>query len=163
VENYDTRYTAWNITEHVLSSSWDGRPFPRNRHAMVYGRRRKRRPLHDRLRHAPKSWAAAVPLSVGEGAVSICNTVSPWMRRTTIPSVILTHLAIWPQETPWFIRMQALPGSDVHKQQNWGAAVPLSARGAGSPSNTMWSGPRPTSVPSGMLIHPAIWPQQTWA
>jgi len=25
------------------------------------------------------------------------------------------------------------------------------------------SGPRPTSVPSGILIHPAIWPQQTWA
>jgi len=28
----------------------------------------------------------------------------------------------------------------------------------GSPSNTMWAGPRPTSVPSGILIHPAAWP-----
>jgi len=35
--------------------------------------------------------------------------------------------------------------------------------GAGSPSNTMWPGPRPTSIPSGILIHPAVWPQQTWA
>jgi len=34
-------------------------------------------------------------------------------------------------------------------------------RGAGSPSNTM--SPRPTSVPSGILIHPAVWQQQTWA
>ena len=28
--------------------------------------------------------------------------------------------------------------------------------GAGSPSNTMLSGPRPSSVPSGILIHPAL-------
>jgi len=32
---------------------------------------------------------------------------------------------------------------------------------AGSPSNTVWPGPRPTSIPSGMLIHPTIWPQYT--
>jgi len=24
-------------------------------------------------------------------------------------------------------------------------------------------GPRPTSLPSDILIHPAVWPQQTWA
>jgi len=41
-----------------------------------------------------------------------------------------------------------------------GAAVPLSW-GAGSPSNTMRPGPRSASVPSGVFIHPAIWPQQT--
>jgi len=29
------------------------------------------------------------------------------------------------------------------------------------PSNTMWPGPRPTSVPSGILIHPTVWPQYT--
>ena len=44
-----------------------------------------------------------------------------------------------------------------------GAAVPLSVGGVGSPCNTMSPGPRPTSVPSGILIHPAVWPQQTWA
>jgi len=42
------------------------------------------------------------------------------------------------------------------------AAMPLSG-GAGIPSNTVWPGPRSTSVPSGLLIHPAVWPQQTWA
>ena len=42
-----------------------------------------------------------------------------------------------------------------------GAAVPLSG-GAGSPSNTMWpSGPRPTAMPSFILIHPTFWPQYT--
>jgi len=35
--------------------------------------------------------------------------------------------------------------------------------GVGSSSNTMWPGPRPTSVPSGILIQPAVWPQHTWA
>jgi len=34
---------------------------------------------------------------------------------------------------------------------------------AGSPSNTMWPGPRRISVASGIFIHPAIWEQQTWA
>jgi len=44
-----------------------------------------------------------------------------------------------------------------------GGAVPLYMGRAGSPSNKMWPGSRPTSVLNGILIHPAIWPQQTWA
>jgi len=40
-------------------------------------------------------------------------------------------------------------------------AVPLSVGGAGSSCNTMWPGPRPTSIPSGILIHPTVWPQYT--
>jgi len=31
--------------------------------------------------------------------------------------------------------------------------------GCGSPSNTMWPWWRPTTIPSGILIHPTIWPQ----
>ena len=34
---------------------------------------------------------------------------------------------------------------------------------AGSPSNTKLHGPRPTSIPSGIFVHPAVWPQWTWA
>ena len=33
--------------------------------------------------------------------------------------------------------------------------------GAGSSSNTMWPGLRPTCVPSFTLIHPTVWPQYT--
>jgi len=44
-----------------------------------------------------------------------------------------------------------------------GGAVSLSVGGAWSPSSTMSPGPRPTSVPSGVLIHLAVWPQWTWA
>jgi len=40
-------------------------------------------------------------------------------------------------------------------------AVPLYWKGAGSPPNTIWPGPRPTSVPSFILIHPTVWPQYT--
>jgi len=49
-----------------------------------------------------------------------------------------------------------------------GAAVPLSVREAelgphltrpGSPPNTMSAGLRPTSLPSGILMHPVVWPQ----
>jgi len=39
--------------------------------------------------------------------------------------------------------------------------VPLWGGGAGSPSNTMWPGPRPTCMPSFILIRPTIWPQYT--
>jgi len=42
-----------------------------------------------------------------------------------------------------------------------GVAAPLSMGRAGSPSNTISPGPRPTSLPSGTLIHPTIWPQHT--
>jgi len=36
------------------------------------------------------------------------------------------------------------------------------ARGSWTQSNTMSPGPKPTSVPSGILIYPAVWPQRTW-
>ena len=47
----------------------------------------------------------------------------------------------------------------VVSQQNAdiGGCAPLG--GAESPANTMWLGPRPTSVPSDILIHPAVWPE----
>jgi len=32
---------------------------------------------------------------------------------------------------------------------------------AGSPSKTLSPGPRPTSVPSGVVIIPTVWPQYT--
>jgi len=40
-------------------------------------------------------------------------------------------------------------------------AVPLWGGGAGSPSNTMWSGPRSTCMPSFILIRQTAWPQHT--
>ena len=34
---------------------------------------------------------------------------------------------------------------------------------AGSPSKTKSHGPRPTAISSGILVHPAVWPQRTLA
>jgi len=42
-----------------------------------------------------------------------------------------------------------------------GGSAPFLGRGAGSPSNTMWPGPRPTCMSSFILSHPTIWPQYT--
>jgi len=59
----------------------------------------------------------------------------PAPRPTFVPSGILIHRAVWPQQT-W--------------AENWGLCPFLG--GAGSRSGTMWPGPRPTSIPSGILI-----------
>jgi len=40
--------------------------------------------------------------------------------------------------------------------------VPLGGL-AESTIDTMLPGPRPTTVASDILVHPAIWPKQTWA
>jgi len=43
--------------------------------------------------------------------------------------------------------------------QKWGGAAVGGWVPTGSPSNTMWPGLRPTTLPSGTLIHPTVWPQ----
>jgi len=54
-------------------------------------------------------------------------------------------------------------GNNRHGPKYIGGLCPLLGMGAGSPSNTMSLGPRPTSLLSGTLILPAVWPQQIWA
>jgi len=51
-------------------------------------------------------------------------------------------------------------GHNVHGPK-LGGDVPFFWGGAGSPSNTKSPGPRHTSIPSGILVHPAVWPQRT--
>ena len=53
--------------------------------------------------------------------MSTCNTISLGSRPTFLPSGILIHRVIWPQQI-W--------------AENWGA-VPLWGEGSGSPSNTV--------------------------
>ena len=87
----------------------------------------------------------AHPIFFGGGAGSPFNTILPGPRSTSVPSGILIHPAVCPQQT-W--------------AKNWGLC-PFWEEGAGSPSNAIWPGPRPTSMPSFILIHPTIWPQYT--
>ena len=58
-----------------------------------------------------------------------------------LPSGILIHPAVWPQQT--WVKI--------------GGSAPF--WGSWSPSSIIWFGPRTTSIPSGILIHPAVWPQ----
>jgi len=47
-------------------------------------------------------------------------------------------------------------------KSGWGLHVPFFSGEAG-PHITQSPGPRPTSIPSGILVHPAVSPQRTWA
>jgi len=60
-------------------------------------------------------------------------------RPTSVPSDILIHAAIWPQQIC---------------TENWGERCPFRGGGGGSPSNTVWPGPRHTCMPSFIL-----WPR----
>ena len=51
----------------------------------------------------------------------------------------------------------------INMGQKFGGSTPFWEGGAGSPANTKSPGPRPTSIPRGILIHAAIWPQQIFA
>ena len=46
----------------------------------------------------------------------------------------------------------------IHRLKRGSCCAPF-WEGAGSPSNTMWPGLRSASIPSGIFIHPAVWPQ----
>ena len=55
-----------------------------------------------------------------------------------------------------FLRWATVPAQSGPKSGE-GAAVPLSVGSwVRSPSNTMWPGPSPASLPSGILIHPTV-------
>ena len=43
--------------------------------------------------------------------------------------------------------------------EKWGLLCPFPWSWAGSPSNTMSPGPRPSSLPSGILVRTTVWPQ----
>jgi len=46
---------------------------------------------------------------------------------------------------------------------NVGEAPPPFVEGAGSPCNAKSPGLRPTAIPSGILMHPTVWPRQMCA
>jgi len=51
-------------------------------------------------------------------------------------------------------------GHNRHGSKRGGCCAPFAGGyRAGSPSNAMWPVQRSTSVPSGVFIHPAVWPQ----
>ena len=71
-----------------------------------------------------------------------------------------TSNTMWPEvyfHTKWHLDPSSRLAT-IDMGRTLGAVPPFLGRGAGSQSNTMW----PTFVPSGMLIHPAVWQQLRW-
>jgi len=121
------------------------------------------------------------------GAGSPCNTMRPGPRPTFVPSATLIHPAVWPQQTwvqffgaggklgPHLTQCHLGQGLPFYQVASWsiepfghnrywpkiGGCAPFGGGGPGSPSNTVWSGPRPTCVPSFILIRPTVWLQYT--
>ena len=75
--------------------------------------------------------------------------------------VPIQHKVAWAEaylHTKWHLNPSShLAITDTGRKLGEGA-VPLLG-GAGSPSNTVWPGTRPTYMPSFILIHPTIWSQ----
>jgi len=80
------------------------------------------------------------------GAGSPCNTM--WLRCSAYPRTKWHH--------DLCSRLATIHGPKL------GVLFPLFGREQG-PHLTQSHGPRSTSVRSGSLIHPAVWPQQKWA
>jgi len=72
---------------------------------------------------------------------------------------------MWLGTRPTFVQSGSLSiqsfGHNKHGPKSEGSCPFLG--GTGSLSNTMWPGLRPTSIPSGILIYSAVWPQRAWA
>jgi len=75
--------------------------------------------------------------------------------------VPIEHKVAWAEaylHTKWHLSpFSRLATIDMGRKWGGGSA-PFFVTGAGSQSNTVLSGPRPTSVPSGIFIHAAVWP-----
>jgi len=78
----------------------------------------------------------------------------------------------WPQQT-WAEKRGGLRWTEVYFRTKWRlhpssrlATIDIGRKLGGraaTPSTTTSPGPRFTSVPSGILVHPAVWPQRTLA
>ena len=105
---------------------------------------------------------------VGIAVGYVPNTKSPRPRPTSIPSGVLVHPAVWPQRTlPESCGPCPFRGGELgpHLRQSrlgclatteigrkLGALPCFAGRGTGSPSSTLWPGPRPT-----LAITEQIW------
>jgi len=125
-----------------------------------------------------------------EGSCDPINTMSTGPRYTSVPSGILIHPTIWPQQTwaknwvgvgvPYFLGQAGSPSNTVTSAESYlhtkwhlspsshlattdigrklGSCAPLGEGELGL-HVTVSRRPRPTSVPSGILIHAAVWQQ----
>jgi len=92
-----------------------------------------------------KLGGVGVPFFLGVARSTLSKMSCRRPRPTSVPSGIIQ------------------PFGHINMGRKLGARPLFGRWGAGSPSNRMSLGLRPISLPSGILIHPAIWLQQIWA
>ena len=114
-----------------------------------------------------RSWVVSYSTSIDNIVVSL-TILEIFDVKRTFPYRAVTRNA-------WQTELSGRPQAQVYLRIKWhldpstplattdmdrkvGGVVPLLG-GAGHQSNAMW----PTFVPSGILNHPAVWPQKTWA
>jgi len=95
-----------------------------------------------------------------------CKSFEPRSRQITMP---VPHQSVFTGRMPFLLpnqKHQITKG--IWSKKTWpksGACCAPFHEGAGFPSNTMSPWPRSTSIPthrpSGILIHPTVWPQYT--
>ena len=98
-------------------------------------------------RHGPKIWVGSCAFFLGGG--------SSW--------VSIKHKVAWAEaylRNKWHLDPSSHLAT-IDMGLKLGGSVPFLGRGAGSPSNTMWPGPRPTCMLSFILSHPTVWPEYT--
>jgi len=138
-----------------------------------------------------RKWGLCPPFFAGGGAGSPSNTRTPWPRPTSYqvasssiqpfghnrnrpkiggcaPFLEGEELAGSPSNTsrlgrglpPYQVAFKSIQifGHNGHGPKI-GGLCPFG--GSEFPSNTMWPGPRPTCLPSFILIHSTVWPQYT--
>jgi len=98
----------------------------------------------------------------GEGKVGPPpNTMWPGPKPTTLPSGTLIHPAVWPHQT-WAADYLDAGKAFTRKFRMWGLLCHFPwGGGTGAPPNIVWPEPRPTCMPSFILIRPTVWPQYT--
>jgi len=164
-----------NTIKQVLSSSWDGRPFGYNRHGPKIGS------------CAPFGGEAGFHVTqcgLGRGLPSYQVAPDPSSRFVThtdgpkfnglcplggkaVARVEAYHRTKWHLDPSirlattnigqkWGLCPLFRKGESLSPSPKRGYS-PKRGRGTGSPSSTMWPGQRPTSIPSGILIHPTVW------
>jgi len=169
----------------MLSSSWDGRPFGHNRHGLKKGvccAPFGGGELGPHLTHV--AWAedhlyTKWHLDLSDRLATI-HQRHRQDRTDNGPIAQVKPFYKWsPKNTTQKIRKYERPTfaanhlTDINKSsavaemgdrlekidmgQKLEGCAPFLDGGTGSLSHTMSSGPRPTSVPTGILMHPAVW------
>jgi len=108
----------------------------------------------NKVQELSSCWDGKVGRKVGDAAVPL----SIWRAGSYLTQCRLGRGLPPYQVTSWSIQPF---GHSRRGPKNWGCCTAPFRRRAGSPSNTMWPGPRPTCVPSGILIYLTVWSKYT--